>query len=134
MGYLLDTNIVSASLKQNVKINLKLQEVSGFKVDIFISGITYYEIQRGLLRTNATRKLALFEQFCQDYPILFLDDLRIFQKASEIHADLTSKGRIIQDADILIAATAIVQGLILVSHDSDLTRVKDLQLENWLIN
>jgi tRNA(fMet)-specific endonuclease VapC len=133
MGYLLDTNIVSASLKQNIKINLKLQEVSGFKVDILISGITYYEIQRGLLRTNATRKLALFEQFCQDYPILFLDDLRIFQKASEIHADLTSQGRIIQDADILIAATAMIHGLTLVSHDSDLTRVKDLQLEDWLI-
>ncbi len=132
MGYLLDNNIVSASLKQNIKINLKLQKVSGFKFDIFISGITYYEIQRGLLRTNATKKLALFEQFCQDYPILVLDDLRIFQKASEIHADLTRQGRIIQDADILIAATAMIHGLILVSHDSDLTRVKDLQLENWL--
>ncbi len=63
---------------------------------------------------------------------MVLDDLRIFQKASEIHADLTRQGRIIQDADILIAATAMIHGLILVSHDSDLTRVKDLQLENWL--
>ncbi|AUT03804.1 VapC toxin family PIN domain ribonuclease [Nostoc sp. CENA543] len=133
MGYLLDTNIVSASLKQNVKINLKLQEVSRLEIDILISGITYYEIQRGLLRSNATKKLALFQQFCQDYPILFLDDLKIFEKASEIHADLTSRGQIIQDADILIAATAIIHDLILVSHDSDLTRVKDLQLENWLI-
>lgn len=71
----------------------------------------------------------MFEKFCQDYPILFLDDLRICQKASEIHADLTSQRKIIQNADILIAATAmIVQGLILVSHDSDLTRVKELQL------
>lgn len=133
MGYLLDTNIVSASLKQNVNINLKLQEVGSLEIDILISGVTYYEVQRGLLRTNATRKLALFEQFCQDYPILFLDDLRIFQKASEIHADLTNRGKIIQDADILIAATAIIHSLILVSHDSDLTRVKDLQLENWLV-
>ncbi|MBD2628218.1 PIN domain-containing protein [Trichormus variabilis] len=131
MGYLLDTNIVSASLKQNVKINLKLQEVSSLEIDIVISGITYYEIQRGLLRINATKKLAWFQQFCQDYPILFLDDLRIFQKASEIHADLTNRGKIIQDADILIAATAIIHNLILVSHDCDLTRVKDLQLENW---
>ncbi len=68
MGYLLDTNIVSASLKQNAKINLKLQEVSRLEIDIFISGITYYEIQRGLLSNNATKKLALFQQFCQDYP------------------------------------------------------------------
>jgi tRNA(fMet)-specific endonuclease VapC len=133
MGYLLDTNIVSASLKQNVNINLKLKEVSSLEIDILISGVTYYEVQRGLLRTNATKKLALFAQFCQDYPILFLDDLRIFQKASEIHADLTNRGKIIQDADILIAATAIIHNLILVSHDSDLTRVKDLQLENWLV-
>ena len=133
MGYLLDTNIVSASLKQNVKINAKLEEVSRLELDIFISGITYYEIQRGLLRSNATKKLAWFQQFCQDYPILFLNDLRIFEKASEIHADLTNRGKIIQDADILIAATAIIHNLILVSHDSDLARVKYLQLENWLI-
>ena len=132
MGYLLDTNIVSAPLKQNVKINAKLEEVSRLELDIFISGITYYEVERGLLRSNATKKLAWFQQFCQDYPILFLDDLRIFEKASEIHVDLTNRGKIIQDADILIAATAIIHNLILVSHDSDLTRVKDLQLENWL--
>ena len=132
MSYLLDTNIVSASLKQNVTINLKLEEVSKLQLDIFISGITYYEVQRGLLRSNATKKLAWFQQFCQDYPILFLDDMRIFEKASEIHADLINRGKIIQDADILIAATAIIHDLILVSHDSDLTRVKDLQLENWL--
>lgn len=134
MGYLLDTNIVSASLKQNIKVNTKLQEISSFKIDILISGITYYEVQRGLLRSNATKKLTWFQQFCQDYPILFLDDLRIFEKASEIHADLTNRGKIIQDADILIAATAIIHNLVLVSHDSDLTRVKYLQLENWLIS
>jgi len=42
MGYLLDTNIVSASLKQDVKINLKLQEISRLEIDNLISGITYY--------------------------------------------------------------------------------------------
>ncbi len=134
MGYLLDTNIVSASLKQNLQVALKITEMRRRGELIAISGITYYEVQRGLLRSNATKKLALFAQFCQDYPVLFLDDLRIFQKASEIHADLTNKGKIIQDADILIAATAMVHNLILVSHDSDLTRVNDLQLENWLIS
>jgi tRNA(fMet)-specific endonuclease VapC len=134
MGYLLDTNIVSASLKQNIEVGLKITELRRQGQFIGISGITYYEIQRGLLRSKAIKKLAFFQQFCQDYPILFLDDIRIFQKASEIHADLTSRGQIIQDADILIAATAIIHNLILVSHDSDLIRVKGLQLENWLIS
>ncbi|BBD61099.1 PilT protein [Nostoc sp. HK-01] len=63
-----------------------------------------------------------------------MDDIRIFQKAAEIHFDLKGKGKIIQDADILIAATAIIHNLILVSYDSDLSRVKDLRLENWLIS
>lgn len=44
MGYLLDTNIVSAYLKPNQEINLKLAEIGRLKIDIFISGITYYEI------------------------------------------------------------------------------------------
>jgi tRNA(fMet)-specific endonuclease VapC len=132
MGYLLDTNIVSASLKQNLELNLIIAEKRRQGNTIAISGITYFEIQRGLLKTNASKKIALFQIFCQDYPILFLNDLKIFQKAAEIHADLTKRGQIIQDADILIAATAITNDLTLVSHDSDLTRVKDLQLENWL--
>lgn len=78
--------------------------------------------------------MALFQVFCQDYPILFLDNLAIFEKACEIHADLTKKGKIVQDAYILIAATAVINNLTLVSHDSDLTRVEDLSLENWLIS
>lgn len=133
MGYLLDTNIVSYFLKQNQKLGLKIRNMRRNGQFIAISGVTYYEIKRGLLKTNATKKLALFQVFCQDYPILFLDNLAIFEKASEIHADLAKRGKIIQDADILIAATAIINNLTLVSHDSDLTRVQDLSLENWLI-
>ena len=34
--------------------------------------------------------------------------------------------------DNLSQTLIIINDLILVSHDSDLTRVKDLQLENWL--
>ena len=33
---------------------------------------------------------------------------------------------------VLIAATAIVRDLILVSNDSDLLRIEGLKLENWL--
>jgi len=54
------------------------------------------------------------------------------EKAAEIHANLRLRGLPIQTEDILIAATAIVKGFILVSHDSDLLRVEELNLENWL--
>nr|WP_322745883.1 PIN domain-containing protein [Dolichospermum flos-aquae] len=66
------------------------------------------------------------------FQIIFLDDLAIVEKAAEIHANLRLRGLPIQTEDILIAATAIVKGFILVSHDSDLLRVEELTLENWL--
>jgi len=46
--------------------------------------------------------------------------------------DLQRRGLTIQEQDILIAATAITRGLILVSNDSDLLRVQGLNLENWV--
>ncbi|AFZ24054.1 putative nucleic acid-binding protein, contains PIN domain [Cylindrospermum stagnale PCC 7417] len=132
MGYLLDTNILTPILKKNQKINTKLEEVRFLGEDVFISCITYFESKRGLLHANATRQISELDEFCRIYRVLFLDDLETIEKACEIHAYLKRKGRKIQEADVLIAATAIVRGLVLVSDDSDLLRVEGLNLENWL--
>jgi tRNA(fMet)-specific endonuclease VapC len=132
MGYLLDTNIVTAIIKQNQKVAERLKILNRQNQEAFISAITYYEIERGFLAVKAVRKLAEFEKSVEKYPVLLLDDMAIFQKASEIYADLKQRGLPIQEADIFIAATAIIHDLILVSHDSDLSRIKGLQLEDWL--
>jgi tRNA(fMet)-specific endonuclease VapC len=131
--YLLDTNIVTYILKKNPTVDQRFREVRRLKQDVFISCITYYEVKRGLLAINATRQLADFQQFCQIYKILLIDDIAIIEKACEIHVDLRRRGLMIQEQDILIAATAIVRGLILVSNDSDLLKVQEVKLENWLI-
>ncbi len=81
---------------------------------------------------NATRQLADFHQLCIDYDVLYLYNIEIIETACRIHADLKTKGTPIQDADFLIAATAITRGLILVSNDSDMRRVKGIRLENWV--
>ncbi|MBE9050575.1 type II toxin-antitoxin system VapC family toxin [Nostocales cyanobacterium LEGE 11386] len=132
MGYLLDTNIVTAIIKQNEKVTTKLETLKRQNQDVFISGITYYEIERGLLAVKAVKKLYDFDSLLQKFTILLLDDLATFKKAAEIHADLKIRGLPIQEADIFIAATAIINNLILVSHDADLLRIPDLQLEDWL--
>jgi tRNA(fMet)-specific endonuclease VapC len=133
VDYLLDTNILSYILRKNVIIDNKLRQVTRNGNQVFLSCITYYEVKRGLLAVNAARQLANFQQFCTDYEVLFLDDIDIIEQACKIHANLKIKGRPIQDADVLIAATAITRGLVLVSNDSDLLRVEGLSLENWLI-
>ncbi|MBW4556458.1 MAG: PIN domain-containing protein [Trichormus sp. ATA11-4-KO1] len=131
MTYLLDSNIVTYILKKNIYVGNKLRKVSLRGEEVFISCITYYELKRGLLAINATRQLADFYQFCNEYKVLFLDDIEIIEKACEIHVDLQRRGFTIQEQDIFIAATAIIRGLILVSNDSDLLRVQGINLENW---
>ncbi len=132
MNYLLDPNIVSLAIKQNLQILQKILAVDAKEENIFISCITYFEIRRGFLAIEAPKQRARFEDFCQRYPIILLDDLAILEKAAEIHANLRLRGLPIQIEDILIAATAMVKDLILVSNDSDLARIEGLNLENWV--
>jgi tRNA(fMet)-specific endonuclease VapC len=128
----MDTNIVTAILKKNPEVRNKLRKIGTQDKEAFISCITYYEIKRGLLYAKATRQLSDFDELHKTHKVVLLDDLQIIEKASEIHAELKHKGTPIQDADVLIAATAIVKGLILVSNDSDMLRVVGVTVENWL--
>ncbi|MCP4656082.1 MAG: type II toxin-antitoxin system VapC family toxin [bacterium] len=53
-------------------------------------------------------------------------------KASEIYAKLKSRGELIDDMDILIAATALENRLILVTENADhFQRITDIKVESW---
>ena len=132
MLYLLDTNIISARINKDERVIAKWDETTLSGIPRFMSGVSYYEIKRGLLAVNATRKLRDFEAIRQTIEMLFLDTQEVFDKAVEIHVSLKRKGKPIPDADILIAATAQTQNLILVSADSHFQWVDDLIVENWL--
>ena len=132
MNYILDTNIITAYMRDDEKIRMKLKEIVIYGKKVFISGMSYYEIKRGLLAKKATKQLNIFNELCRKIRILFLDNQEIFDRASEIYADLKQRGELISDADILIAATALARDLILVSDDSDFLRIKDVTVENWL--
>lgn len=132
MGYLLDTNIITAIIKDNQQVLNQFTSAKQGRWRTCISCITYYEIKRGLLYSNATRQLQKFERLCLNLEILLIDDLELIETASRIHADLRRRGRPIQDADILIAATAMIHSLTLISNDADLQNVQSLSLDNWL--
>ncbi len=132
MTFVIDTNIITAIIKNNSKTNQKIQEIALKGEEILINGISYYEIKRGLLSINATVKLRRFEQLCKEFESVLPDKLDIFDIASTIYADLKQRGQPIQDADILIASIALYNDFTLVSNDSDFNRIKDLKIENWL--
>ena len=131
MNYLLDTNIVSFIVRRDFNIFQKIKEVKSQRKEIFINCITYFEIKRGFLAVDAPKQRARFDKFYQTHTIILLDDLAILEKAAEIHANLRLRGLPIQTEDILIAATAMIKGLTVVSNDSDFLRVEGLSLEDW---
>lgn len=132
MDYLFDTCSVSAIIKQNEKMTEKMRAQLERGEKLFISIITDYEINRGLFAINATRQLKIYESLRHLLNILWIDDLELSKKAAEIHANLKQRGQLIQDADILIAATALINNLTVITDDKHFSRIPNLKVENWL--
>lgn len=132
MRYLLDTNIISEFLnkKDNEKIVEKVYRIIIEGNEILINAISYYEFKRGLLDSNAIKKLEKFEKFCDFFGLALLDNKEIFDIASSIYVVLKQKGQLIEDADILIASISINGDFTLISKDSDFNRIENLKVEN----
>lgn len=133
MNYVLDTNIITAILKDNEIAKRRMSKAVLAGDEIFVNGISYYEIKRGLLAANATKQLNLFIQFCSKFPVLLLDSMPIFDEAAEIYAHLQKAGALIEDADILIASIVKFKDFILVTNNiAHFQRIQGLKTENWL--
>jgi tRNA(fMet)-specific endonuclease VapC len=132
MNYIIDTNIITAYLKGNDNVFDKINEIILRGGKVFINGISYYEIKRGLLYKNAKKQLRKFEMMCETCNFMSLDDVSIFDKASNIYSELKRKGKLIKDADILISSMSFIKNCILISNDTDFNRIDGLKIENWL--
>ena len=129
---LLDTDILSAILRRNPTVTDRAQNYLRIHHRFALSIITRYEILRGLKAKRAARQQAMFDRFCAANTIVPLSEAIIVQ-ATETYADLYRRGVLIGDADILIAATAIVEerGLV-TNNERHFKRVEGLNIENWL--
>jgi len=128
----LDTNIITAFFKNDTTVIAKVSEYLEVFDNLSINIISYYEILRGLKDLGNTEKLRRFEEFMEESELISLRKETI-QKAAEIYAILKKKGMLIEDADILMAAIAIVEDLVLVTHNTrHFERIEDLQTEDWI--
>ena len=128
----LDTDIISAVMREDPAV---LSKALAYLVEhgrFTFSTITRYEILRGLEAKQARRQIADFEALCNQSTILSLTKDAV-AKAAEIYGDLTRRGQLVSDADILIAASALVHGLgVVTNNERHFQRIKGLQVENWL--
>jgi tRNA(fMet)-specific endonuclease VapC len=129
---LMDTDVLSAVMRSVPRALTRARSYLADHPKLSISLITRFEILRGLKAKRATSQLVAFDIFCSKNEVLPLSD-PIIVRAAEIYADLHSRGQLIPDADILIAATALEHGLIMATNSlADFTRITGLQIDNWL--
>jgi tRNA(fMet)-specific endonuclease VapC len=88
----------------------------------------------GALRSrDPAASLAEVERFCRPLVSPAFDDA-CAAEYGRIRADLAARGTPIGPNDLLIAATALSNNVILVTHNSsEFSRVPGLRLEDWQI-
>jgi tRNA(fMet)-specific endonuclease VapC len=96
---LLDTDILSAVMRQNPAALARARAYLAVHHRLTFSIITRYEVLRGLHTKNAMAQLAAFDRLCSGSTILPLTDA-IVVRAATIYADLHQRGALIGDADM----------------------------------
>ena len=131
MIYALDSNIVSYILKNDPMIIQKYREENDKGTNFVIPPHVYFEVMRGLKYINANAKMQAFEEMCSEFNMGIID-IGVLNVAVNIYVDLRKQGRMIEDADILIAAYCIINDYTLVTNNtSHFERVQNLKYINW---
>ena len=133
MKYLLDTNVISDFMRQDKNVVQNMEKAISNGDEIYICSIVYYEIVRGLKAAGKFKRLREFNTFYENYNKLYFDreNFETVEKAIDIYVQL-HKGKQIEDDDIFIAATAIVNDCTLVTANvKHFERVECLKLINW---
>lgn len=133
MIYLLDTNTYIVYLKgKNIYLKQKLDEIppSDIAVCSVVKGELFYGANRS---ANPERNLNIQQKFLNQFVSLPFDDQSalIF---GNIRAQLATLGTPIGAYDLQIAAIALANNLILITHNTrEFQRIQGLKLEDWEI-
>ena len=128
---LLDTNICIAYLHGDRNVTrelLQADEADCVMIPGMVEGELFYGVEKSCRREEnrekTVRLLALI-------PVYHADDA-VMKKFGELKASLETEGNRVDDADVLIAATALCAGATLVSGNvRHFKRFRGLKLQNW---
>lgn len=124
MSFLLDTNVVSEWIKPQPNAGVVEWAAQVNEDDVFLSVVTFAELRHGIERlATGARHRRLDEWLRNDLPSRFEGrivgiDGAIADEWGRLVAHRETRGRPIQAMDALIAATAQVHGLTLVTRNT----------------
>ena len=138
MTFLLDTNVLSEIVKPRPNPGLLKWLAQVDEDQTFLSVITLMELRYGVERMAAGRKRKRLEEWLDhDLPVRFENrtlaiEARVADACGRLVARSESLGRPMEPRDALIAATAEVNGLTLVTRNvSDFKPVVKNLLSPW---
>jgi len=128
--YLLDTNICIYYIKGLYNLDKKIEAIGS--ENCFISEITVAELKFGVENSNYLEKnrkaIETFLDGIKIIPIYTALDFYAKEKAR-----LKKTGLIIDDFDLLIASTAVINNLVIVTNNQrHFNRIKKIEIENWI--
>ncbi len=131
MKYLLDTNTCIRHLnRRSESIIRKLASL--VPEDIAVCSVVKAELFYGARKSNQPeRTLARQQLFLNRFTSLPFDD-RAAEIYGSVRVQLEARGTPISPNDLMIAAIAVANGLILVTNNvREFSRVEGLQLDDW---
>jgi len=131
--YLLDTDAFSDIVRSVPNVAARFSSVSSSLVRI--STVTIKEIEFGRRRhpERASRYGVAIEELLKSVESLPFD-IEDAYATGQLRAVLTNAGTPIGPYDVMIAGTALARGLIVVTANTEFSRVPNLQIENWRLD
>jgi len=128
--YLLDTNICIYFFKGKYNLDEQFKRVGS--INCCISEITLAELKYGAeCSDRVNENMKMVDDFANDLSVIpIYNSLNIYAKEK---ARLRKAGKLIDDFDILIGATAIANNFVLVTENvKHLNRLSKVKIENWI--
>ena len=128
--YLLDTDTIIYSLKGHEGVTAKFRQHRMHSMAISV--ITYGELIFGAERSaRRTENIAKARRVADLYRVVAVDRI-IMEVFGRLKSDLRQDGKTVADFDLLIGATALSEGLTLVTNNlKHFEKIPSLALESW---
>ena len=128
---ILDTNICVRFLRGDESVVRRLldaDENDDLRIPAMVEGELFYGVEKSERRDENREKVKALLAFL---PVCHADD-ETMEKFGELKAKAEAAGRRVDDADMIIAATAMRHGAVLVTGNTrHFSRFDGLEIEDW---
>jgi tRNA(fMet)-specific endonuclease VapC len=128
--YLIDTDILIYSLKGDERVLEHFRQAAARPKALSV--VSYGELLLGALKSERRDyNLARVRRVGELFPVVEVSRT-VMETLASLKAGLETRGRTLDDFDLIIAATAMVLGYTLVTNNErHFRRIAGLRLENW---